>query len=196
MNSDHDWWTVNRGCVHGDLQPSFPTARQALRARGKPSTPTLPSYCQIICEKTCEILWLWEAESNKPLGKVSKSFDSFALEGVIPAGCQLEEKKHRDDEFNANTLHEWLSCHIQTKVILILTLITCLKRHLWKKRDSNLFCCSAVSDSRPQALGISLCLHFYNLWLNLILFFIILSCLVDSDQCFIPELQTYWNSHF
>lgn len=130
LNSDHDWWTVNRGCVHGDLQPSFPRARQALRARGKPSTPTLPSYCQIICEKTCEILWLWEAESNKPLGKVSKSFDSFALEGVIPAGCQLEEKKHRDDEFNANTLHEWLSCHIQTKVILILTLITCLQRHL------------------------------------------------------------------
>lgn len=23
--------------------------------------------------------------------------------GVIPAGCQLEEKKHKDDEFNANT---------------------------------------------------------------------------------------------
>lgn len=35
LNSDLDWWTVNRGCVHGDLQPSFPQGETASASKRK-----------------------------------------------------------------------------------------------------------------------------------------------------------------
>lgn len=52
LNSDPDWRTVNRGCIHGDLAAKLVQGETASAYKGEPSTPTLPSYCQIISEKT------------------------------------------------------------------------------------------------------------------------------------------------
>lgn len=43
LNADLDWWTVNRGCIRGALQPSFPEARRSLRTRGNPQRPLFSS---------------------------------------------------------------------------------------------------------------------------------------------------------
>lgn len=52
LNSDLDWWTVNRGRIHGDLQPRLPQGETASANKRNPSTPTLPSSCQIVSVKT------------------------------------------------------------------------------------------------------------------------------------------------